>query len=99
MQMPAQAEIVQVLGSPEPQDVAAMLCTDNSITPAAVPTMAGMPWHDVLQITLASGSMSSTSYGPEFEDLLSSLLCWQPTARLSAVQVLAHPFFAPQRSN
>ena len=93
-----QAQIIQVLGSITPQDLAAMPCTDGWITedPMPVPLLARKAWHDVLQVTLTAGHTASASYGSEFEDILSSLLCWQPAARLSAEQVLVHPFFATQ---
>ena len=87
-----QAQIIRVLGSLTTEDVATMASSDSWI-PDAIPPYVGKPWHSVLVGTLQSGRSVSKSYGPEFEDLLSSLLCWQPAARLSAVQAAAHAFF------
>jgi len=86
------AEIIKVIGSLTPHDVAAMACTDDWIAPEILP-QAGRPWHEVLRIRLMNGQVSCTSYGAEFEALLSSLLCWRPAARLSAAQARQHPFF------
>ena len=88
-----QAEISGVLGSITPQDVAAMPSTHDWVAEDTMPPLAGKAWHDVLRVQLTAGQTKCTSYGPEFEELLSSLLCCQPTARLSAAQTLAHPFF------
>ena len=75
-------EIMRVLGTPTPADVAAM----NRAYPAgaALPSLRRTPWSRVFRV----------SPEPHALALLTSVLVYAPQQRPSAAQLLAHPWFA-----
>ena len=93
----SQVEIIRVLGALTPADVETMPSSSCGQTePFTFPPCASRPWPSVLRCKLRSGRTVHTSYGAEFEEVLSTTICWQPTSRLGADQAVAHPFFMQQ---
>ncbi len=74
-------EIIKVLGTPSKEQIKAM---NPSYTEHKIPQVKPSTWARVFR---------SRPTTPESLDLLSKLLEYTPTARLTAIEVLTHPFF------
>lgn len=73
-------EIIKVLGTPSRDEIHAM---NPNYTEFKFPAIRAHPWSKVFSKRLP----------PEAVDLVSKLLRYSPTARLTALGALAHPFF------
>ena len=87
-------EIMKVLGTITPTDVDSMAASPgNELGAFCFPPRGCKPWPQALTVKLSSGRMAQTSFGGIYESLLNRLIQWRPSRRLSAQQILAHPFF------
>lgn len=85
--------IIRVRGSFAAADTDTMNAVPgNELAAFAFPERAPKPWPRALEVTL-NGARVQTSFGSQYEHVLDSILRWQPRSRLTAAQVLAHPFF------
>jgi glycogen synthase kinase 3 beta len=84
-------EIIRVLGTITQSDIESM---PGSRTIDAYPSVCRgpKPWPKALTIKRFGRSFRA-SYGLSYENLLDSLLRWQPSQRLTAREVIEHPFF------
>jgi len=73
-------EIIKILGMPTKEQMHAM---NPNHTPFKVPQIKPHPWPKVFR----------NKAPPDAVDLVASLLLYVPSARLTALQVMAHPFF------
>ncbi|EPZ32904.1 Serine/threonine-dual specificity kinase domain-containing protein [Rozella allomycis CSF55] len=78
-------EIIKVLGTPTKEQIHAM---NQHYTEFKFPQIKANPWSRVFQ---------NKTVSEECLDLISQLLQYIPTARISPVEALAHPFFDPLR--
>ena len=86
--------IARVLGSISKADTDAMSAMPgNELSEFSFPHRARKPWSQALTLKLCTGKQVQTSFGTEYENLLSSLLQWKPTNRFTSQQILVHPFF------
>jgi serine/threonine protein kinase len=73
-------EIIKVLGTPTREEVEAM---NRAYTEFKFPQIKPYPWSKIFR----------TRTPPEAIDLISKLLQYVPTTRLTAIEACAHPFF------
>eukprot|EP00298_Acanthocystis_sp_HF-20_P009203 c1816_g1_i2.p1 GENE.c1816_g1_i2~~c1816_g1_i2.p1 ORF type:complete len:282 (+),score=79.21 c1816_g1_i2:123-968(+) len=73
-------EIFRVLGTPKPDDIAAMNSQHNAVK---FPFLNPLAWEKVFP----------ENTPPEVIDLISKLLLFNPTKRLKPIEALIHPFF------
>jgi serine/threonine protein kinase len=76
-------EIIKVLGTPTREEIQAM---NSTYTEYNFPQIKGHPWSKVFR------SKERTT-PPEAIDLVSKLLQYTPSARLTPLEACAHPFF------
>lgn len=74
-------EVIKILGTPTKNQILAMNPEYNDFR---FPVIKAYPWLKVFK---------SKVVPPEFIDLISKLLVYEPTVRLTPLQALAHPFF------
>lgn len=74
-------EIIKILGTPTPEDFGEI---NRNYQNFHFPYLRPTPWYKVL---------TKTTTSPEAVDLVSRLLIYLPSHRMSAIEVLAHPFF------
>ena len=79
-------EIIRVLGTPSKEQIRAM---NDQYTEDEFPYVKAQPWTTVFKVGVPT----------EIIDLISKLLVYVPSDRLTALESLAHPFFDPLRSD
>lgn len=78
-------EIIKVLGTPTKEEVEAM---NPAYTEFKFPQIRGFPWQRIFRPRTPAEAI----------DLISRLVCYVPTQRLSALEACAHPFFDELRN-
>jgi len=85
-------EIIKVLGAPSRADILAMNPSYKQFT---FPKVKAMPWKEVFKdVTYKNKPML-----PSAQDLIKSMLVFQPDERLDSFDALGHDFFATLRIN
>merc|ERR550534_1195922 len=85
-------EIIKVLGAPSRADILAMNPSYKQFT---FPKVKAMPWKEVFKDVKYKNKPMS----PSAQDLIKSMLVFQPDERLDSFDALGHDFFATLRTN
>ncbi|MCQ2815676.1 MAG: serine/threonine-protein kinase [archaeon] len=81
-------EIIKILGTPSPTDVTEM--NPNSKKEIKFPSIKPYPWAQVFKHRIVEDN---------FVDLVSKLLVYSPSKRLTAYKAMCHPFFEDLRKD